>query len=251
MLRIRQMNRLIGPLSILAVWGSLAMSGFVDQFFLPGPFAAMIELVRLSKSGILLDIIATISRVLCSFFIAVLFGLPAGIALGSSREVYDSLEFTIDFFRSIPATAIFPLFLLFFGIGDWSKILAAAVSAGLAILFNTSYGVFNSCKSRIDSARLIGASRIQILRHIVFWEALPQAFIGMRTGLSLSLIVVVVTEMFIGTNLGIGKRIIDFQYVYNIPGLFAAIFLTGLIGYSMNAAFGILEKRIVHWSGKF
>ena len=242
---------LIVPLVVLSFWGSVTMIGLVDPFFLPGPFATMVGFIDLFKEGILSDILSTLSRVVSSFLIAVMFGLPLGIALGSSRNVYESFEFTIDFFRSIPATAMFPLFMLVFGIGDWSKILVAALSAGLTILFNTSYGVFNSCMARVDSARLIGASRFQVFRHIIFWEALPQSFIGMRTGLSLSLIVIVVTEMFIGTNVGIGKRIIDLQYVYNIPGLFAAIFITGLIGYLMNAVFGMLERRIVHWSGKF
>ena len=79
---------------------------------------------------------------------------------------------------------------------------------------------------------------------------LPQTFIGLRTALSLSLIVIVVTEMFIGTNIGLGRRIIDAQYVYNIKEMYAAIFITGLLGYLLNALVLLLERRLIHWAGK-
>ena len=141
------------------------------------------------------------------------------------------------------------LFLLIFGIGDNSKIAVAAFASTLIIIFNTAYGVMNSKKSRELAVRLMGATRLQRFRLISFWESLPQTFIGLRTALSLTLIIIIVTEMFIGTYSGLGRRIIDFQYVYNIKGIYAVILLTGIIGYLVNAIFIFLEKKVIHWHG--
>ena len=91
---------------------------------------------------------------------------------------------------------------------------------------------------------------MQIFRWISFWESLPQIFVGMRTGLSLCLVIIIVTEMFIGTYAGLGRRIIDFQYVYDIKGMYAVILLTGILGYGINTIFLAVEKRVIHWSGQ-
>ena len=81
-------------------------------------------------------------------------------------------------------------------------------------------------------------------------ESLPQTFVGLRTGVSMSLVIVIVAEMFIGSDTGLGHRIIDAQQVFNIRGMYAAILVTGALGYVLNLAFFMLEKRFVHWSGK-
>jgi sulfonate transport system permease protein len=185
-----------------------------------------------------------------SFVVAVFLGWPIGLVLGMNRKVYKSCEFVIDFFRSTPATALFPLFLLIFGISDVSKIAAATFASFLIIVFNTAYGVMHSKRSRILAAEIMGASKIQIFKSILFWESLPQTIIGFRTAVSLSLVVIIVTEMFIGTNIGIGHKIIDFQYTYDVKSMYAVILLSGLIGYLSNLFFVLVEKKFVHWTGK-
>jgi NitT/TauT family transport system permease protein len=181
--------------------------------------------------------------------VALVIGLPLGILLGASERTYRSSEFIIDFFRSIPATALFPLFLLVFGITDRSKIAAASFAALLIILFNTAYGVIHAKKSRILAARLMGASRWQVFTSIILWEALPQILVGLRTAVSWALAIIVVTEMFIGTYAGIGRRLIDFQITYNITAMYATLLLTGIIGYAVNALFLLIEKKFVRWTG--
>jgi len=96
--------------------------------------------------------------------IALIPGLPLGLFLGRSEKTYQSFEFIIDFFRSTPATALFPLFLLIFGIGDESKIALAAFTAMLIIIFNTAHGVMNASKSRVLAAKVMGATKIQIFK---------------------------------------------------------------------------------------
>jgi NitT/TauT family transport system permease protein len=90
----------------------------------------------------------------------------------------------------------------------------------------------------------------ELFRKVIFSEALPQIFSGLRVAISLSLIIVIVTEMFIGTNAGLGKRIIDAQLVYQTASMYAAILMTGLIGFVLNKAMMALENKVVHWKGK-
>ncbi len=242
---------IIGPVLLILIWILVVYLHLVDAFFLPGPFTVLAKLGEALGRGIIIpDLIATLERVSVSFIVALALGLPLGLWLGYSEKIYDSIEFIIDFFRSTPATALFPLFLLIFGITDTSKIAVAAFSATLIIIFNTAHGVMHAKKSRLLAAQIMGATKLQIFRWILFWESLPQTFIGLRSAVSLSLVVIVVTEMFIGTSVGLGRRIIDAQITYEIPAMYAIILLTGIIGYLLNVFFILIEKRFLHWSGK-
>jgi NitT/TauT family transport system permease protein len=242
---------IIGPILLILIWAIASWLQLVDKFFLPGPFTTIKKLAELLGSGIIIgDLLSTLERVVLSFVIAIIIGLPLGLWLGRSEKIYRSVEFIIDFFRSTPATALFPLFLLVFGITDKSKIAVAAFASMLIIIFNTAYGVMHAKKARILAAQIMGATKSQIFRWILFWESLPQTFIGLRSAISLSLVIIVVTEMFIGTTSGLGRRIIDAQITYEIPSMYAIILLTGIVGYLFNLLFIAVEKRFLHWSGK-
>ncbi len=246
-----KINVFIGPLILIVIWWIISSFKIIDPFFLPSPLETINEIfVLFSEEHIAVDMLQTLKRTILSFLIALLLGVPLGIVLGLSRKIYNCFEFVIDFFRSIPATALFPLFLLIFGIDDTSKIAVAAFASLLIIIFNTAYGVMYIKKSRVLAAKLMGATRIQLIRHIYVWESLPQIFLGIRTAVSLSLVIIIVTEMFIGTYTGLGRKIIDFQYIYNIKGVYAVILITGIIGYLINLLFVIIENKYIHWSGK-
>ncbi|MCX6803795.1 MAG: ABC transporter permease [Candidatus Diapherotrites archaeon] len=241
----------VGIILLFAVWGAVTLLHLYDAFFLPNPIEVLTELGKLLFSGALnADIYFTLLRLGEAFALAAIIGIPIGLALGASTKAFDSMEFLVEFLRSIPPISIFPLFMLIFGIDDTSKVAVAAFGAALIIIFNTTHGVMNSKKSRIIAAKLMGATKTQIFKKIIFWESLPQTFIGLRTGLSMALIIIIVTEMFIGTQFGLGRRIIDFQYIYNVKGLFGVIILTGIIGYAINMVFAFVEKRVIHWNGK-
>ena len=242
---------IIGPILLILVWAVASQLQLFDKFFLPDPFTVIKKLIELIGSGAILgDLFSTLGRVILSFIIALVVGLPLGLFLGRSEKIYRSVEFIIDFFRSTPATALFPLFLLIFGITDKSKIAVAAFASMLIIIFNTAYGVMHAKKSRVLAAQIMGATKAQIFRWILFWESLPQTFIGLRSAISLSLVVIIVTEMFIGTNSGLGRKIIDSQITYEISTMYAVILLTGILGYLLNLLFLAVEKRVLHWSGK-
>ena len=248
------MSRLVpfyGVIGLIVFWYVGIWVEIVDPVLLPSPAQAALAIWNgMVDGGLLADFLRTVERTTYSIFIASVVSIPLGIFLGSSERLYRSVEFIIDFFRSTPASAVFPLFLVIFGVGDETKILVASFGAALVILFNVSYGVMNARKTRLLAAKVMGASKFRVLIDVMLLESMPQTFIGIRNGVSLALIIVIVAEMFIGSVDGLGHRIIDAQMLFEMPDMYAAIFVAGALGYGFNLLFLIIEQRFVHWSGK-
>lgn len=219
-----------------------------NQTLIPSPVAVSEAFARvLLDKSMYSDLYHTVSRVVLTSIYAVLIGVPIGICIGSVKTIYMSTSSTIDFLRSIPATAVFPIFLTLYGAGDESKIAAATFATILVVVFNVTQGVRLVSESKIKVLRGMGANWHQMLSKMLFWESLPHIFIGIRNGLSVAMVVIVVTEMFVGTNYGLGRKIIDSQITYNLDDMYAVIILVGLVGYFINLAVSVVENRVVHW----
>ena len=241
----------IGPIVLILVWDLVVRMGWIKPILLPPPKDALLTLVEGMLGGALLPhFLVTVERTLMAFAIAAGVGMPLGIVLGSNDKAYRSVEFVIDFFRSTPSSALIPLFLLIFGISNINKVAIAAFGAFLIVIFNSAYGVINARKQRVAAAKVMGASRWQIFKDVLIWESLQATFVGLRSAVSMALVIVVVAEMFIGSENGIGHKIIDAQQVMNVKMMYAAILSAGILGYLLNVVFLMVEKRIVHWSGR-
>jgi NitT/TauT family transport system permease protein len=243
---------LAGVAILIGLWAFAHGIKLVDPLLLPSPlemFSALWQGLT-GKGALAIDTWVTLKRTLLSFAIATAIAVPLGIALGASDRIYRAIEFVIDFFRSTPASVVFPLFLVLFGTGEKTKIAVAAFGAALVILFNVAYGVMNARKQRLLAAKVMGASPLQVMADVTVWESLPQTFVGIRSGVSLALVIVIVAEMFIGSTDGLGHRVVNAQMVFEMPEMYAAIFTAGLLGYAMNLLFIVLERRFVHWSGR-
>lgn len=241
----------VGPVALFIVWDLVVRAGLIKVILLPTPSATLYALVTgLAGGPLLMDFIVTVSRTLQAFLIAAVVGVPLGVLLGSNERAYRSVEFLIDFFRSTPSSALIPLFLLVFGVSDINKVAIAAFGALLIVLFNSAYGVINARKQRVMAAKVMGASRWQIFKDVLIWESLQPTFVGLRSAVSMALVIVIVAEMFIGSDNGLGHRIIDAQQVLNVKSMYAAILAAGALGYALNVLFLVLERKIVHWSGR-
>jgi len=241
----------IGPIALFVLWDLVVRAGLIKVILLPTPWATIQALVTgLAGGPLLLDFGVTVLRTLEAFVIAAVVGVPLGVLLGSNEKAYRSVEFLIDFFRSTPSSALIPLFLLIFGVSDINKVAIAAFGAWLIVLFNSAYGVINARKQRVMAARVMGASRWQIFKDVLIWESLQPTFVGLRSAVSMALVIVIVAEMFIGSDTGLGHRIIDAQQVLNVKSMYAAILAAGALGYALNILFLIAERKIVHWSGR-
>ena len=241
----------IGPLLLFILWDFVVRFGFIKPILLPPPADTVSTLITgLAGGPLLLDFAVTVWRTVQAFLIAAVVGVPLGVLLGSNEKAYRSVEFLIDFFRSTPSSALIPLFLLIFGVSDINKIAIAAFGAFLIVIFNSAYGVINARKQRVMAAKVMGASRWQVFKDVLIWESLQPSFVGLRSAVSMALVIVIVAEMFIGSDNGLGHRIIDAQQVLNVKSMYAAILAAGALGYALNILFLVAERRIVHWSGR-
>jgi ABC-type nitrate/sulfonate/bicarbonate transport system permease component len=222
----------VGPVLLFIVWDLMALA----QGLAGGP--------------LLKDFLVTVWRTVQAFLIAGLVGVPLGVLLGSAEKAYRSVEFLIDFFRSTPSSALIPLFLMIFGVSDVNKVAIAAFGALLIVIFNSAYGVMNARKQRVMAAKVMGATRWQVFKDVLIWESLQPSFVGLRSAVSMALVIVIVAEMFIGADSGLGNRIINSQQVMNVKDMYAAILAAGVLGYALNILFLLTERKIVHWSGR-
>lgn len=161
-----------------------------------------------------------------------------------------------------------PAALLHWSIAELADILHADCGwAGWADLWNgndvevcgaVAYGLPDDFQSFWDgirredllAARSMGASSLRIFRDVIFFETLPQTFVGLRTAVSLALVVIIVAEMFIGATDGMGHRIIDAQISYSLTDMYGSILIAGALGYGLNLVLLFLERSLIHWSGK-
>ena len=241
----------VGPLVLFVIWDVVVRAGWIKAILLPSPADTLVALVTGLAGGVLMiDFLVTVQRTLQAFAIAAIVGVPLGVLLGSNEKAYRSVEFLIDFFRSTPSSALIPLFLLIFGVSDINKVAIAAFGAFLIVIFNSAYGVINARKQRVMAAKVMGASRWRIFKDVLLWESLQPSFVGLRSAVSMALVIVIVAEMFIGSENGLGHAIIDAQQVLNVKTMYAAILSAGALGYALNIVFLMLERRIVHWSGR-
>lgn len=242
---------IIGPIVLLVVWFLLTSFHIIKPIFLPSIGSVVTEFYRLFAMGeIFGDIGSTVLRWIIGLAIGVLIGVPLGMIMGYSDKIYSSLEIVVDFFRSIPAMTLFPLFLVFFGLGDKAKITISAWGALLYVWVSSMYGVKHSKELRLMVAKTLRATRLQIFKKFIFPDALPEIAGGIRVSISLSLVLVIASEMIMGTRLGLGKRIFDSALIYNMSEMYSVIIITGFLGYISNKLFLFLENRFIHWGGK-
>lgn len=242
---------LIGIAVLLIAWTLVTATGTISRLFLPSPWATFQELFGLLLTrDMWVDIGGTLVRTVGGFCIGVAVGVPVGLLMGRYRPIYNSMELPVDFFRSIPATALFPLFIVIFGLGNSVKIFTTAWASGMVILINTIYGLRSVREIRLMVAKMKHLSPAKTFYRVIIPDALPYIIAGGRIGLSLALVVELVAEMFLGASSGLGHRIFNATTVFDMEQAYATVFVVGLVGYMINKLILFTEKKGVHWTGK-
>lgn len=242
---------LTGTLLLLAIWAVVTEAGLIKPIFLPSPVDVIRQLGELTMSGVIVsDVLETIGRTATGYLLGSVLGILIGLLIAQNRVVAGLLEFPVDFFRSIPATALFPLFIVFFGLGDQVKIFITAWSSSMVVLINTVYGIRNVSHTRLMVAKLRRVSPIRQFFFVVLPDALPFILAGLRIGLSLALVVQVVAEMFLGSQGGLGYRVFNASSVFDMQTAYAAVLVLGVVGYGLNKGIRLFEAKFVHWSGR-
>jgi ABC-type nitrate/sulfonate/bicarbonate transport system permease component len=190
--------------------------------------------------------IPSLYRMVVGYACATIFGVTLGIVIGSFKRIYQLLDPVLQFWRAIPATAIIPVGILLIGIGDEMKMVVIAFGSCWPILINTADGARLVPTERLDTARNFGLSPLETLVRVIVPSASPMIAAGMRTGLSIAFIMIVVSEM-IGSTDGLGYYILQAQRTFAIPEMYGGILLLAILGYLLNTMFVWGEHRVLGW----
>ncbi len=243
-------RQVVGALILLATWWFLSddVLGVLPSAAIAAPSETASRTVELVSSGeFWKDVRDTIGRALAGVVLAFLLGFPIGVLLGCSRTLAELTDFPVDFLRSIPVTALYPVFVLTLGIGTKPATAMVVAACIFPILINTLQGARSAETLRRDLARVYGAGRLQVFVDVTCYEVLPYAIAGIRLALSISLIVVVLAEMFLGINAGVGQLLWDAFSRNDARTITAALITVGLIGFLMNRAFQLAARKTFSW----
>lgn len=252
--RLRLFLVLLSPLVLLFAWDGATRFGLVEQILLPSPAtigAALWDVITNGYAGVsvFIHIGASLYRTLAAFLLAALVGITIGLLRGLYPKVDAICLVPFELIRPIPPLAFIPLFILWFGIGEVSKILIIFYYAMLVIMLNTQAGVASCPEDKVRAARSLGASPLQVFWRVVFPAALPNIVVGLRVALAAALSILVASEL-LGGDRGLGFIISDASTFFKTADVFVGIILIGLIGLVADRALTFAARRIVHWEGK-
>ncbi len=240
---------------ILAIlWWASAAFEWTDPRFLPGPASTWERFVLIATEGyrrvtLMEHLTASMSRILWGFGIGCVVGIPLGFAMGLSNFLRGIFDPIVEFFRPIPPLAFIPLVILWFGIGEESKVLLLFLAALWIMAIAARSGVLSVKLSKVHAAYSLGASKFQVLRHVILPNALPEIFIGMRVALGVCWGTLVAAEL-LGAQEGIGQMIWVAQKFFLTEIVIIGIILIGVIGIAMDFAMRLLEGWLIPWRGK-
>jgi NitT/TauT family transport system permease protein len=189
---------------------------------------------------------ATFQRIIIGFLIAISISIVIGTLMARVRIFEDAVDPIIELIRPVSPLAIFPLAILWFGIGDSSKIFLIALSCSFPIILNTYAGVRGIDVSYIRAARSLGATPTEIIAKIVVPASLPDVFTGVRIAWGIALIVIIASEM-IGATEGLGYMVLQAQQTFRVERVFSGIVIIGTIGFATDQALRALRRSLLPW----
>ena len=246
---LRRLIRTLLPfILVLAIWSAVWIARIFDPFLFPNPLAVFEKLLEiLASMEIFPALFSTVAKLAAAIGIGASVGFCLGFAMSRVRILQDIFMPLLDSFRSIPATALFPLFMLALGNIDKANLGLAVWICVLYVGFHTAIGFSHAKPNRSRVLRRLGIGEWDILRHVEIYEAMPHVFVGLRVAFSLTLVVIILAEMFVGSEAGLGKSMLDAAYSYNIPAVYAIIILIGCLGMALNSTLIFAERKMIHW----
>lgn len=219
--------------------------------YLPPPSLTIAALVDGLASG---DLAEEVGVTVLVFAVGLLIATVLGVALGVAKGLWprfdDATRLLIELCRPVPAVALIPMAILLLGLGEQMRFAVVAYAALWPILFNAYYGVRGVDPLALDTARNFGLSRARVVREVVLPSALPSIATGLRVSAAIALILAVTAELVAGTE-GVGHYISQAEQAGQIPELYGGILLTGLLGYLVNLAVILVERKALFWDAGF
>lgn len=246
----RQGRRLGSALLILVVWQLLVQTGKINPLFLPAPLSVLAAMWKLTVAGTLpWAVTVSLHRVVQGFVYGALVGVVLGLLAGAVRWIEDVIDPWVAAIYPIPKSALFPMFLLWFGLGDTSKIVTIAVGVLFLVLVNTVTGVKSINPLLLKAATDLGASRAQIFAKVILPGALPNIFTGLRLGAGMALILVFVTEIE-ATKAGLGFLVWESFQLMETTHVFVGVVTFGILGVATTWLLQWLERVSCPWANR-
>ncbi len=192
------------------------------------------------------NLLPSLGRMLAGWVIAAVAGIAIGVAIGRLPLLADLAEPVVHFARAVPPPAIVPVFLFVFNIGTPMELAAIIFGVIWPVLLNAIDGARHVHPVHMETARAFRIPAATRLGRIIVPSAAPKILAGLRLSLALALVMMIVSE-FVGSTNGIGNEMLKDQSLFNVPGMWDVIVLLGLLGMLINAAFGLLERRVLAW----
>lgn len=192
------------------------------------------------------DLVPSLVRFTLGYFLAVGVGIAAGTLIGLLPRLRRATSPVTEFVRAIPPPLLLPFVIVTLGIGDFSKVVVIALGAVWPVLLNTVDGVRSVDRLTVDMARSFGLGPLRRIVHVILPGASPQITVGMRIGLAVALILMIISEMVGSTN-GLGFRVLDAQRSFDSAGTYGGVIVIGIVGLIVNAGFLVAEARIMRW----
>lgn len=232
---------------ILVMWQTLSHLGLIKPLILPPPSQVVRAFWDLTRSGEMVRHVGiSVLRVLEGFGIAAVFGLGLGIAIGLSRTLDRLTDLIIQLVKPIPPIAWIPLAILWFGIGEESKVYIIFLGAFFPIIINTIDGIRQTDHKYVEVARILEVPRFKFIRKVVIPGAFPAIMTGIRVGLMVAWMCVVAAEL-IAASSGVGYLIMDARQLSQSDVVLVGMITIGVIGKFMDSVIKRLEKRLIDW----
>jgi ABC-type nitrate/sulfonate/bicarbonate transport system permease component len=242
-----QMLGILSPVLLILLWEAAARLAWIDTRFFPAPTSVMSTFGELIQSGELwLHTWASMQRLFWGFLVGGIPALLLGVLMGLYRPVRAAIDPLISATYPIPKSAILPLVLLIFGLGEASKIAMVALGVFYPVLINTMSGVIQIDKIYLDVGKNFRASRIQVFRTIALPGAMPSIMAGIKLGVGMGLILIAISEM-IGAKEGIGFMIWNAWQILSVETMYVGLTVIAVLGFVFNVVLNAIEGVILPW----
>ncbi|MBF4692098.1 ABC transporter permease [Fusibacter ferrireducens] len=238
------------PLLLILIWGIGSQYGLFNSFIVPSPLRVLSTGWNLIAKGILLKHLSvSLWRVFAGFAIAFFLAFPLAVMVGLSKKIHAYLVPSLEFIRHIPPIAMIPLLILWFGIGETSKLSVIVLATFFPIFMNTFSGIVNSNVDLEEVGVNFGFTRAEIFLKITLPQAMPSVFTGIQLGLGYSWRALMGAEL-IAASSGLGYMIIEAETLSRIDIIFVGVMVIGILGYAIDWFFFKIAAYFFRWEGK-
>jgi NitT/TauT family transport system permease protein len=232
---------------VLAFWEWGVSAQLLDPFFVSRPSAIAGRIATWTASGaIWAHLFVTLEEAVLGLIVGAVFGIVLGFLLGRAPFAARVLDPFIKMLNAVPRVVLAPLFLLWFGLGIWSKVALAVTLVFFVMFFNTYQGVRDAQRVLIDNVRMLGASERQLVRHVLIPSALTWIFSSLQTSLGFAMVGAVVGE-YLGSTRGIGYVISQAEGTFDTTGVFAGMFVLATVVVIVSAGVTRVERWLLRW----